>query len=178
MKHAEHIPAEQFFEVVKHGPLVAIDFIIQKPGSSEEQSKFLFGLRKNKPAQGWYFTLGGCIIKDETLDAAYRRISEREFGVMLERQAGTPIGLWEHMWPDNFLGVEGVTTHYVVLPHIHRVSHEQADSVDVMDQHTESLWLTRDEILEDERVHPDARAYFEHLGIIPYVYPPVTNPVQ
>ena len=61
---------DQIFKtVVDSAPLVSIDILLNKDG------KILLGKRLNKPAQGYFFSTGGRINKNETIDNAMVRIA-------------------------------------------------------------------------------------------------------
>ncbi|MDI8083675.1 GDP-mannose mannosyl hydrolase, partial [Salmonella enterica subsp. enterica serovar Kentucky] len=47
--------------------------------------------------------------KDETLEAAFARLTQAELGVRLPLAAGTFYGVWQHFYDDNFSGVSTVT---------------------------------------------------------------------
>ena len=59
------IPIEQFKTVVENTPLISIDFIVEN-----SEGKYLLGKRTNAPACGYWFTLGGRILKDEPIAEA------------------------------------------------------------------------------------------------------------
>ncbi|ELO63887.1 GDP-mannose mannosyl hydrolase NudD [Salmonella enterica subsp. enterica serovar Enteritidis str. 648901 16-16] len=42
--------------------------------------------------------------KDETLEAAFARLTQAELGVRLPLAAGTFYGVWQHFYDDNFSG--------------------------------------------------------------------------
>lgn len=141
-----------FLEVVKSTPLVAIDLVVRDP-----QGRILLGLRRNAPAQGVWFVPGGRVFKDETLADAFRRIGRDELGVELSMERSAFLGVYEHLYPDNFAGFEGVGTHYVVLAHEVRVSAETAGMPTT--QHREFRWIHPAELAEAGDVHPYTRAY-------------------
>ena len=142
---------EIFKCIIKNTPLVAIDLIIRN-----QEGKILLGLRKNRPAKGYYFVPGGRIFKNETLDEAFRNISKNEIGVELERKQARFLGVYEHIYEDNFFGDE-FGTHYIVLAHIIDIDFE-LELPD--DQHSDYIWLSPEEILKDERVHQYTKNYF------------------
>lgn len=45
---------------------------------------------------------GGRVCKDETLEAAFERLTQAELGVRLPLAAGTFYGVWQHFYDDNF----------------------------------------------------------------------------
>lgn len=100
---------EDFATVVRSTPLVSLDFIVEN-----SRGEFLLGKRTNRPAQGYWFVPGGRVQKDETLEAAFERLTMAELGLRLPITAGQFYGVWQHFYDDNFSGTD-FTTHYVVL---------------------------------------------------------------
>ncbi|EAC1549755.1 TPA: GDP-mannose mannosyl hydrolase, partial [Escherichia coli] len=100
---------EDFATVVRSTPLVSLDFIVEN-----SRGEFLLGKRTNRPAQGYWFVPGGRLQKDETLEAAFERLTMAELGLRLPITAGQFYGVWQHFYDDNFSGTD-FTTHYVVL---------------------------------------------------------------
>lgn len=145
--------ASEFIHIVDNTPLVSIDLIVRNP-----QRQILLGLRNNRPAQNTWFVPGGRILKDETLDAAFARIVQKELGLALDRMDAAFIGVYEHFYRDNFAGVEGVTTHYVVLAHA--VTLDVSQQIRADDQHASLEWMSENEILANGQVHQNTRAYF------------------
>ncbi|HCL5083878.1 TPA: GDP-mannose mannosyl hydrolase, partial [Salmonella enterica] len=64
---------EDFAAVVRTTPLIALDFIVEN-----DQGEILLGQRLNRPAQGYWFVPGGRVCKDETLEAAFERLTQAE----------------------------------------------------------------------------------------------------
>lgn len=74
---------EDFATVVRSTPLVSLDFIVEN-----SRGEFLLGKRTNRPAQGYWFVPGGRVQKDETLEAAFERLTMAELGLRLPITAG------------------------------------------------------------------------------------------
>ena len=145
---------DDFGNVLRHTPLVSIDLIVR-----DDRECVLVGLRRNRPAQGFWFTPGGRIYKDERIDDAFLRITHAELGRALPRSEGTLLGIYEHLYDDNALELPDVSTHYVVLAYQLRVD---ATSLVLPDsQHGQFRWMSVNEILGDPAVHANTRAYFE-----------------
>lgn len=142
-----------WLEVVQRTPLVSIDLIVR-----DTQGRVLLGLRNNPPAQGSWFVPGGVIRKEETLDAAFVRIAERELGLCVQRRDARLLGVYEHHYPDNFAGTPGISTHYVVLAHTLNVPQLPAHPAD--DQHAQLRAFTVTELLATPGVHANTLAYF------------------
>lgn len=143
-----------FLDVVRLTPLVAIDLIVR-----DTSERVLIGHRRNRPARGTWFVPGGRILKDETLDAAFVRITDAELGVAkLARDGARFEGVFEHHYADNFAGEPGVSTHYIVLAYALQLTGDAA--VGRPDQHSDYLWLTPAELLARDDVHENTKAYF------------------
>jgi colanic acid biosynthesis protein WcaH len=147
------VPAEDFLRIVRDAPVVSIDLVVRNA-----ESDVLLGLRNNEPARGSWFVPGGRVLKDERLDAAFARVSRNELGVALSRDDARFVGLFEHFYAENFAGVPGIGTHYVVLAHRIDVSRRFATPAD--DQHGEFRWWSVAALLDSPDVHPYTKAYF------------------
>ncbi|HBX1218944.1 TPA: GDP-mannose mannosyl hydrolase [Salmonella enterica] len=143
---------EDFAAVVRTTPLISLDFIVENG-----QGEILLGQRLNRPAQGYWFVPGGRVCKDETLEAAFARLTQAELGVRLPLAAGTFYGVWQHLYDDNFSG-EDFSTHYIVLGFRLRVTESDLRLPDA--QHGSYRWLTPEQLLASDNVHENSRAYF------------------
>lgn len=151
------LPKEVLIEVVRSAPLVSIDLIARRPDGA-----VLLGYRRNRPAQGFWFVPGGRILKGERMAEALVRIVRRELGEAVPVTGWRGAGVFEHLYDDNFAGVEGVGTHYVVLPHCLDVSADVVLAPD--DQHDALQWFPVPELLARADVHPYTKAYFRTEG--------------
>ncbi|MGO4331462.1 GDP-mannose mannosyl hydrolase [Cupriavidus sp. 2TAF22] len=152
--------AMDFLSVVRHAPLVSIDLIV-----TDAQGRALLGRRRNRPARDTWFVPGGRIRKDENLDAAFRRIVADELGIAgVERASATARGVFEHLYPDNFAGEPGVTTHYVVLAYAWTMpagtQEAREAAVGTPGQHSAYRWMSPAELLGRDDVHENTKAYF------------------
>ena len=148
-----------FLSVVSNTPLISIDLIV-----SDGAGRFLLGRRVNKPAQGSWFVPGGRVRKDESLDDAFARLLEEELGLEgLGRAQADMLGVYEHFYDDNFSGTNDISTHYVVLGY--RLRQAQRLPHLPLDQHSDYRWASADEILLDETVHDNSRAYFVNEAV-------------
>jgi len=138
-----------FLEIVRNTPLVSIDLIVRN-----RDGHIQVGRRVNEPAKGTWFVPGGSIRKDETLAAALVRISEGELGVALSPDDVRFAGVFEHFYDTNFAGVDGISTHYVVLAYVVQRTFDTDDLPAA--QHSAWAWLS-DPAMAD--VHPNTLAY-------------------
>ncbi|BBQ83207.1 TPA: GDP-mannose mannosyl hydrolase [Kluyvera ascorbata] len=144
---------EEFSQVVSKTPLISIDFILEN-----EQGEFLVGRRKNRPAQGYWFVPGGRVLKDEDLSFAFTRLAEEELNQRFSILDGNFFGVWQHFYNDNFSSSE-FTTHYIVLGF--RLKINTGQRYFPSGQHDSWRWMTAAELLTDENVHENTRAYFD-----------------
>lgn len=146
------LPADVYLQGLASLPLVSIDLIVR-----DAQGRVLVGLRRNEPARDTWFVPGGAIRKNETLDAAFARISAAELGRACARRDARLLGVYEHFYGSNFMQVPGIGTHYVVLAH---ELHAELSSTLPDDQHGAYRWMTPLELREHPQVHENTRAYF------------------
>jgi colanic acid biosynthesis protein WcaH len=147
------LPEHLFKEVVANAPLVAIDLLVE-----DADRRILLGWRKNPPARDSWFVPGGRVRKDETLSAAFSRISEEELGQTFRLDQCVFVGVYQHFYPENFLGEHGASTHYLALAH--RLWTGDLALRLPQNQHTQYRWDSPDSIAQDPMVHAYSRAYF------------------
>ena len=150
-KKKRWIKPEIFHCIVKHAPLISIDIIVKN-----KEGKFLLGLRKNRPAKGYWFVPGVRIFKGETIQEAFKTITKNELGVELDIKDAQFLGVYEHFYEDNFFG-EDTETHYIV--HAYQI---EIDEIEIKpdQQHETFKWFTREEIISSEKVHKYCKLYF------------------
>lgn len=142
-----------FAEVVRNAPLISIDLIVRDSGG-----RILLGRRRNAPAQGYWFVPGGRIFKNETLARAFDRLCREELGITMAISSADFLGCFEHFYADNFAGIAGIDTHYVVLAYMLSAAVLPADLPDR--QHDQYRWFDTDTAGSDPQVHVYTRNYF------------------
>ena len=142
-----------FLKIVEFTPLVSIDLIV-----FNDKGEVLLGYRKNRPARDCWFVPGGKILKDERILQAIRRISLTELGVELDPAHAKFKGAYEHLYDDNFAGVEGISTHYIVLAHEFNLP--EGIRINGDEQHAELRWWPVADLLADPTVHENTKVYF------------------
>lgn len=147
---------DDFKVIIDNTPLVSLDLIVKK------NNKILLGKRVNPPAKHYWFTLGGRVLKNETINNAIRRIAKDELGIDLETIPYF-IGVFEHIYENSIF--EKITTHYINLAYeIEIESNKNFPTV----QHDEYKWFSKDELLKSDDVHTYTKDYFiQELGTIP-----------
>lgn len=147
------LPSEIFKTVIEYSPLISIDLIIQN-----QEGKILVGLRKNRPAQSYWFVPGGRIQKNETMANAFKRLTINELGLAFSFTESEFIGPFEHFYEDNFSD-EIFSTHYIALGYRLVIDDKQLKLP--TDQHSQYRWMTVDELLNHSDVHLHSKWYFE-----------------
>lgn len=142
--------------VVENTPLVSIDFIIEN-----SEGKYLLGKRINRPALGFWFTLGGRIFKDEPITEAIKRLSKKEINLEATQEMLKFYRVYEHFYNDSFLD-DSISTHYIVLAYYLKI--DSALSLPA-DEHSEYRYFSRDELLEHDNVHPYVKNYFKGIDL-------------
>lgn len=95
--------------------------------------------------------------KDETLEAAFARLTQAELGDASAAGGRDVYGVWQHFYDDNFSG-EDFSTHYIVLGFRLRVAESDLRLPET--QHGSYRWLTPEQLLASDNVHENSRAYF------------------
>lgn len=151
---------DTFATVIRSTPLISIDLVV-----CNSAGQILLGERVNRPAQGFWFVPGGRILKDETMEAAFRRISKSELGLELSRDAAQFLGLYEHFYADSVFG-DGFSTHYVVSGYL--VSGLDDNDLNLPgDQHSGFRWWDPADIIRSPHVHQYTKDYLEATGLQP-----------
>lgn len=140
-----------FASIIAATPLVAIDLIVRNV-----HGEILLGKRNNRPAAGYWFVPGGRIRKNERSRNALARIAQGELGIAATD--GRLLGVFDHFYDDNALGILGLGTHYVALGY-------QLDIASAMPlihdaQHAELKWWSINALLSSDEVHSNTKLYF------------------
>lgn len=146
------LPLKKFKMIVESTPLVSIDIVVRAP-----DKKILLGKRLNPPAQGFWFVPGGRILKNESVKTTFKRLLDIELGIHHENISITPLGIYQHFYPDNFFGDKS-DTHYVVLAY--EISILNIPLYLPYAQHAEFKWFEEDELLNSDEVHDYTKWYF------------------
>jgi|RhiMethySRZTD1v2_1073278.scaffolds.fasta_scaffold922927_1 colanic acid biosynthesis protein WcaH len=150
------LPPELFLSIVELTPLVSLDFVVR-----DSAGRMLVGYCRNRPARGFWFVPGGRLGKNETRREAFGRLTLAELGVELDFARGRFIGVFEHLYPDNFAAEPRLGTHYVVLAYAIEAKPAELRLPD--DQHARYAWLDEGEMLRRDDVHDYSKAYCARL---------------
>lgn len=145
------LPLDEFKILVDIAPLISIDFIVKN-----SEDNILLGKRVNKPAKDYYFTIGGRVFKNETLENAKERILKEEIDLNIKDFSPRFIGVFEHFYKDSFV-YDNISTHYVNLAYEINISYMQDLP---KKQHSDYIWLSSNELLNSNKVHKYVKDYF------------------
>ena len=150
------IRGDLFKTIIDNTPLISVDLIVK------HKDKVLLGKRVNKPAQGYWFTLGGRVLKNESIENAIKRIEKLELGVSIESDPKF-IGVFEHFYDDSIF--DGVSTHYLNIGYEIEVSGLENLP---KDQHDDYRWFELEELIQSDEVHSYVKDYFTNeKGTVP-----------
>jgi len=147
------LPLDKFRDIIRHGILLAIDLVVRN-----DKGEVLLGLRKNAPAQGFWFVPGGRVHKNEKLRDALRRISNEEVGIEIAAEDIRVIGIYDHIYHDNFLGEAGYNTHYIVIA-CEAIIEKGITDIPAL-QHEAFKFMKVSDLLVAEDVHEYTKNYF------------------
>jgi len=145
---------EEFAEIVRLAPLVSVDLIVK-----DRHNRVLLGMRKNRPAKNFWFVPGGRVMKNERIADAIVRIAKDELGIKAAAANAKFLGVFEHLYKENFACKKGFGTHYVVLAYEIRTSQTQLRGLD--EQHSRYEWFDSSGAVNNKKVHPNTKAYFK-----------------
>jgi hypothetical protein len=91
----DRVSATLYQEVIKHFPIFCVDIILINPITCE----YLTILRKDKPAKGAFYPVGGRLLKGETYFDAAMRICSQE--VHITAMPLKILGTFNHIYPDS-----------------------------------------------------------------------------
>jgi colanic acid biosynthesis protein WcaH len=153
-KNSGKLGFDEYADVVKNTALVSIDLVVKN-----DRGEILVGLRNNAPAKGYWFVPGGRILKDERIAGAFERIAYDELGIRPAFEDARFLGVFEHLYPNNFTESGDFGTHYVVLAYEIKINETELSPP--RNQHSEYKWLSRESLNKESNVHPYAKAYFD-----------------
>lgn len=149
-----HFDKDTFLRVIEATPFVSIDLVIRN-----ELQQVLLGYRRNRPAQHRWFVPGGRIRKNERTQDALQRIAQTELGIPAGQ--GKLLGVFDHIYDDNYYGVPDLGTHYVVFAYQFDIN--SGTKLNQDDQHARLRWWSVEELLASEEVHDNTKLYFREV---------------
>lgn len=147
---------QDFKHLIKNAPLFAIDIVVLN-----EQSQILLGQRKNAPAKDYWFVPGGRVFKNESLEKAFKRISQSEIGTEVELTQAWLLGLYDHFYQDSVFGEE-TDTHYINATHLIKLTEAKMKNLPT-EQHQSYRWQSINDIEQDDTVHQNSKVFLSAL---------------
>ena len=148
-----------FKTVINSTPLISTDLLVKK------DNKILLGRRINKPAQGYFFSTGGRVYKNELIEDAMSRLAQTELNIKLFDSTSlevklTPkfIGVFECFYDDGIY--KNISTHYINLAYELNIDDEMLNLPN--EQHNEYQWFSIKKLLESKQVHKYVKNYFRN----------------
>ena len=123
-------------------------------------SKFFLGRRINHPAKGLYFTPGGRVFKNESIEKAAERICFEEAGLSISFLKLKFIGVQDHIFPDSIY--HNINQHCINLVFLAALTETNFNPP--KNQHSDYKWLTLDQISEGNEVHIFQKKLFFKLN--------------
>lgn len=149
------LDSKNFKNIVENTPLVSIDLCIIC------DSQILLGKRNNQPLRGIWFTPGGRILKNETWQDCLRRVASSELLIEVRDSNDFRLmGVWDHFYENSAVD-EGISTHYVNLPHC--IYMKKKPNFQIDEQHAEMSWFDLQEVASSSRFHKYMRNYASQL---------------
>jgi colanic acid biosynthesis protein WcaH len=145
------LDSKSFKIIIEKTPLVSIDLCIVC------DSQIILGKRENEPLKGVWFTPGGPILKNETWQDCLRRVANSELSLEVsDPNECRLMGVWDHFYRNSALD-EGISTHYVNLPHC--IYMEKKPNFQIDEQHEEVGWFDLQEVASSGRCHEYMQNY-------------------
>jgi len=148
-----------FSTVIASTPLVSIDLVV-----INTLGQALLGQRLNRPAKGDWFVPGGRVLKDESLNTAFKRLTQDELGEEFDISQAALIGPYDHFYNDNVFG-NAFTTHYVAIAYVLQLDCELS-LLPLNIQHGQYQWFDISTLLTDPEVHLHTQWYFESQQVV------------
>ena len=142
---------------VKNLPIYAIDLLIYF-----KEGKLLMGRRINNPAKDYLFVPGGRILKNETREKAFERISKNELGLVLNINHSKFIGIYEHFYDNSKWADQNISTHYVVEARLMQIENNMVQKFNLSNQHS-SFEQIDIKNFENKNIHPYSLKYIKEL---------------
>jgi colanic acid biosynthesis protein WcaH len=153
-----YLDNEKFTAVIENTPLVSIDLVVLN-----SQGQALLGQRLNRPAKGFWFVPGGRIIKNESLAAAFKRLTNDELGAEFNIENAQLLGPYDHFYEDNVFtsneGENNFSTHYVAIAYVLKLN-SSLDNLPLNEQHNRYQWFSVNDLQTNGLVHQNTKDYF------------------
>lgn len=170
-KH-RRLSSDEFAYVIERTSLISVDLLL-----FNTEGRILLGRRTHEPAKGSWFTLGGRVYKNESLEDATQRILSSEVAVPTRNISSFTSklhGVYRHKYETNFgeeskkFGTDYVNFAYSLhVAECYETEHVRSlealkgiGDVDKDEQHCAFGWFSIEDIMRDNNVHPYVKCYF------------------
>lgn len=168
----KRLSPEEFAYVIERTSLISVDVLL-----FNTEGRILLGRRIHEPAKNSWFTLGGRVYKNESLEDAIRRILSAEVAVPtrdISLFTSKLHGVYRHKYETNFLekskkfGTDYVNFAYSLhVAECYETEHVRSleelkgiGDLDKDEQHCAFRWFSIEDIMKDNNVHPYVKCYF------------------
>jgi len=145
------IPLEKYKELMATSPICTVDVLFFTP----DLKRTLLFLRTSAPAKGFYFSMGGGLLKNETFLECAKRQVQKETGLDINENKLVQGSVMEEIWPDSKF--EGINYHAVNIYYAYILEGEERITMD--DQHSDYAWFS----VGDPTLHPGVKEKIDRL---------------
>ena len=154
--HSGILSTKDFRRLIAIAPLVSVDLIVQN-----DTGDLLLGLRRNRPACGYWFTPGGRIRKGESQSACIGRLLLQELGFEeVPLFSCSLLGVWDHFYNDSIFS-DSSPTHYVNVAYAIKMNLPLDLKHFPDDQHKSWAFWSIDDIAKSSHVHENVKRYVD-----------------
>ncbi|OGG59095.1 hypothetical protein A3C89_01655 [Candidatus Kaiserbacteria bacterium RIFCSPHIGHO2_02_FULL_50_50] len=138
------LTTEEYMSYMDKTPVACIDIVL----FNEDRTQVLLFKRTNEPAQGIYYTPGGCIQKGETFAEAAVRKMEQELGITLDAGKLNNPQVIEELWPNS--AFPNISYHAITVFFGYTLTEREAATITLDPQHNARQWFA----VDDASIHP------------------------
>lgn len=142
----QDVPQDIYKVLMEFSPICTVDIILFNP----QKTHVLLGKRVNAPYQGLFYTFGGRLRKNETLEEAAVRVAKNEIGVTVT-QSNVTFGGLDNEISDSSV-ISGTNYHAVALYFSGTIPENTPVELDA--QHSEYQWIA----VNDPIIHPSIQS--------------------
>jgi colanic acid biosynthesis protein WcaH len=146
-----HVPRDMYKDYLRFFPVPTVDVLFFNP----KMKKTLLFKRNNNPLKGGYFSVGGRIVKGESMIAAAVRKTKEETGLSLERKKLFFGGVQDEIHSTSIFPLIGYHSVDIYFGYI--LSEEKKISFD--SQHSSAKWFS----INDPTLHPYIKSKIRRL---------------
>lgn len=144
------LPIEKYREIMETSPICTVDVLF----FNSDKTKTLLFKRTNEPLKGVYFSVGGRLLKNESIEECAIRQAKREVGVSIPDDR-LVYGGWQEEIHSNSI-FEGVSYHAIDFFYGYIL---ESEDIRLDNQHDEYLWFS----VNDKTLHPFIQTKLEDL---------------